>query len=292
MPDPPGRGPRRPSPPTSRAGADIVSTNSFTATRIAQADYGLEHVAREINEAAARLAREAADEAERTDGRPRYVAGSLGPTNRTASISPDVNDPAARNVSFEELAAAYQEAAEGQIAGGADLLLIETVFDTLNAKAAIFALEDAFEAAGTRLPVDRLRDDRGRVGTHALRPDAGGLLDQRPPRGPAASSGLNCALGPKQLREHVEELARLADVALLSYPNAGLPNELGGYDETPDQMAGAIGEWARARLLNAAGGCCGSTPEHVAAIARAVAGIAPRAIPGHTARPAWPASSR
>ncbi|MHB8891030.1 MAG: methionine synthase [Candidatus Limnocylindrales bacterium] len=260
------------------AGADLVSTNSFTATRIAQADYGLEHVAREINEAAARLAREAADEAEARDGRPRYVTGSLGPTNRTASISPDVNDPAARNVSFEQLAAAYQESAEGLIAGGADLLLIETVFDTLNAKAAIFALEDAFAAAGTRVPVivsGTIVDASGRTLSGQTLEAFWTSVRHADP----LLVGLNCALGPKQLREHVEELSRLADVALLSYPNAGLPNELGGYDETPEQMAGAIGDWARAGLLNAAGGCCGSTPEHVAAIAAAVAGVAPRAIP-------------
>jgi len=263
------------------AGADILSTNSFTATRIAQADYGLEHVTREINEAAARLAREAADEAERADGRPRYVAGALGPTNRTASISPDVNDPAARNVSFEELATAYQESAEGLIAGGADLLLIETVFDTLNAKAAIFALDDAFEASGIRLPVivsGTIVDASGRTLSGQTLEAFWASVRHADP----LFVGLNCALGPRQLREHVEELARLADVALLSYPNAGLPNELGGYDETPDQMAGAIGEWARAGLLNAAGGCCGSTPDHVAAIARAVSGIAPRAIPDRT----------
>jgi len=263
------------------AGADILSTNSFTATRIAQADYGLEHVAREINEAAARLAREAADEAERTDGLPRYVAGALGPTNRTASISPDVNDPAARNVSFEDLAAAYQESAEGLIAGGADLMLIETIFDTLNAKAAIFALEDAFEAAGTRLPVivsGTIVDASGRTLSGQTLEAFWTSVRHADP----LFVGLNCALGPRQLREHVEELARLADVALLSYPNAGLPNELGGYDETPDQMASAIGAWAREGLLNAAGGCCGSTPEHVAAIARAVAGVKPRAIPAGT----------
>ena len=207
------------------------------------------------------------------------MAGSLGPTNRTASISPDVNDPAARNVSFEELAAAYQESAEGLIAGGADLLLIETIFDTLNAKAAIFALEDAFEAAGTRLPVivsGTIVDASGRTLSGQTLEAFWASVRHADP----LFVGLNCALGPKQLRAHVEELARLADVALLSYPNAGLPNELGGYDETPDQMAGAIGAWARDGLLNAAGGCCGSTPEHVAAIARAVAGIAATRHPG------------
>ncbi len=260
------------------AGADIVSTNSFTSTRIAQADYGLAHLARELNEASARLAREAADEAESRDGRPRYVAGSLGPTNRTGSISPDVNDPAARNVSFEELAEAYREAAEGQIAGGADLLLVETIFDTLNAKAAIFALKGVFEDLGSELPViisGTIVDASGRTLTGQTLEAFWTSIRHADP----ILVGLNCALGPRQLREHIEELSRLADTALSAYPNAGLPNELGGYDETPDEMAAAMGEWARAGLLNVAGSCCGSTPEHTAAIAAAVAGIAPRPIP-------------
>ena len=261
------------------AGADIVSTNSFTATRIAQADYNLGHLAREINEAAARLAREAADEAEARDGRPRYVAGSLGPTNRTGSLSPDVNDPAARNVSFEELADAYREAAEGLVAGGADLLLVETVFDTLNAKAAIFAIGGLFEDLGFRLPVvisGTIVDASGRTLSGQTLEAFWTSIRHADP----LLVGLNCALGPKQLREHVEELSRLADVALCAYPNAGLPNELGGYDESPEEVAAALGEWARAGLLNVAGSCCGSTPEHTAAIAAAVAGVAPRAIPG------------
>ena len=263
------------------AGSDIISTNTFTATRIAQADYGLEDVAREMNEAAARLAREAADAAEARDGRPRYVAGSLGPTNRTASISPDVNDPAARNVSFEELAAAYRESAEGLIAGGADLLLVETIFDTLNAKAAIFAIEDAFEALGLRLPViisGTIVDASGRT----LSGQTVAALWNSVRHANPLLVGLNCALGARQLREHVEELGRLAPVALSAYPNAGLPNELGGYDETPDQTAAELGAWARAGLLNVAGGCCGTTPEHVAAIAAAVAGVPPRVIPERT----------
>jgi 5-methyltetrahydrofolate--homocysteine methyltransferase len=260
------------------AGADIISTNSFTATRIAQADYGIGHLARELNAAAARLAREAADEAEARDGRPRYVAGSLGPTNRTASISPDVNDPAARNVSFEELAEAYREAAEGQIEGGADLLLIETIFDTLNAKAALFAVTGVFEATGQRLPLivsGTIVDASGRTLSGQTLEAFWASIRHADP----LLVGLNCALGPKQLREHVEELSRLADVALSAHPNAGLPNELGGYDETPEEMAEALGEWARAGLLNIAGSCCGSTPEHTAAIAAAVAGCAPRRIP-------------
>ncbi len=263
------------------AGSDIISTNTFTATRIAQADYGLEDIAREMNEAAARLAREAADAAEARDGRPRYVAGSLGPTNRTASISPDVNDPAARNVSFEELAAAYRESAEGLIAGGADLLLVETIFDTLNAKAAIFAIEDAFEALGLRLPViisGTIVDASGRTLSGQTVAAFWNSVRHANP----LLVGLNCALGARQLREHVEELGRLAPVALSAYPNAGLPNELGGYDETPGQTAAELGAWARAGLLNVAGGCCGTTPEHVAAIAAAVAGVPPRVIPERT----------
>ncbi len=260
------------------AGADIISTNSFTATRIAQSDYGLDMVARELNEAAGRLARAAADDAEARDGQPRYVAGSLGPTNRTASISPDVNDPAARNVSFGELAAAYRESAEGLIAGGADLLLIETIFDTLNAKAAIFAVEEVFETLGLRLPVvisGTIVDASGRtLSGQTLEAFWTSIRHANP-----MLVGLNCALGAKQLREHVEELGRIADIPLAAYPNAGLPNELGGYDETPDQTAAALGEWARAGLVNVAGSCCGSTPEHTAAIAAAVAGIAPRVVP-------------
>ncbi len=260
------------------AGADVVTTNSFTATRIAQADYGLADIAGELNQAAATLARSAADDGEARDGRPRYVAGSLGPTNRTGSISPDVNDPAARNVAFAELAAAYREAATGLIAGGADLLLIETVFDTLNARAAIFAVEEVFEALGLRLPVvisGTIVDASGRTLSGQTLEAFWTSIRHADPM----VVGLNCALGAKQLREHVEELGRIADVPLAAYPNAGLPNELGGYDETPDQTATALGEWAKAGLVNVAGSCCGSTPEHTAAIAAAVAGIPPRTVP-------------
>src|SRR6476469_3938036 len=260
------------------AGADIVSTNTFTSTRIAQTDYGLAHIAGELSEAGARLAREASDEAEAGDGQPRYVGGSLGPTNRTGSISPDVNDPAARNVSFEELAEAYQEAAEGQARGGADILFVETVFDTLNAKGAIFGIEAAFDALGYRLPVvvsGTIVDASGRtLSGQTVEGFWAAIRHARP-----LLVGLNCALGAKQLREHVEELGRIADVPLAAYPNAGLPNELGGYDETPEVTSAALGEWARAGLVNLAGSCCGSTPEHTAAIAEAVRGIAPRAIP-------------
>ncbi len=262
------------------AGADILSTNTFTSTRIAQADYGFgPEIVHELNVASARLAREAVDAAERADpGRPRFVAGALGPTNRTASISQDVGDPAARGVTWEELEVAYHEAAAGLVEGGADLLLVETIFDTLNAKAAIFAIERLFDDLGERLPViisGTIVDASGRTLSgqtveafwHSIR-HADPLI-----------VGLNCALGPKQLREHLDVLSRIADRPISAYPNAGLPNELGGYDETPEAMAEALREWAEYGLLNVAGGCCGTTPVHVAAIAEAVAGIKPRAIP-------------
>ncbi len=259
------------------AGADIISTNTFTATRIAQADYGLDAtVVREMNAAAARLARAAADAAEAAEpDRPRFVAGALGPTNRTASISPDVGDPAARGVTWTELEEAYRDAAAGLVEGGADILLIETIFDTLNAKAAIFAVESLFDELGDRLPVivsGTIVDASGRTLSgqtveafwHSIR-HADPLV-----------VGLNCALGPRQLREHLDVLSRIADRPVSAYPNAGLPNELGGYDETPEEMAEALGEWGRHGLLNIAGGCCGTTPEHIAAIAAAVAGLPPR----------------
>jgi 5-methyltetrahydrofolate--homocysteine methyltransferase len=262
------------------AGSDVVSTNSFTATRIAQADYGFDPATvRELNVAAARLARDAADAAELAQpDRPRFVAGSLGPTNRTASMSSDVGDPAARSVSWEELEVAYRESAAGLIEGGADILLIETIFDTLNAKAAIFAVQSLFDEIGERLPLmisGTIVDASGRTLSgqtveafwHSIR-HADPLI-----------VGLNCALGPKQLREHLDVLSRVADRPISAYPNAGLPNELGGYDETPEQMAEAIREWAEHGLLNVAGSCCGSTPAHVAAIAEAVSGLPPRQVP-------------
>jgi 5-methyltetrahydrofolate--homocysteine methyltransferase len=265
------------------AGAEIISTNSFTATRIAQADYGFDPATvREMNVAAARVARAAADAAERAEpDRPRFVAGSLGPTNRTASMSADVGDPAARRVTWDELAAAYRESAAGLIEGGADLLLVETIFDTLNAKAAIFGVQGLFDEIGIRLPLiisGTIVDASGRTLSgqtveafwHSVR-HADPLV-----------VGLNCALGPRQLREHLDVLAQVADRPVSAYPNAGLPNELGGYDETPDEVATALGEWARHGLLNVAGSCCGSTPEHVAAIAEAVSGLPPRAIPEAT----------
>ena len=261
------------------AGADIIETNTFNATRISQADYGLAGLARELNLAAARLARAAADAAEALEpDRPRFVAGAIGPTNRTASISPDVNDPAARNVTFDELAVAYGEAADGLIEGGADLLIVETIFDTLNAKAAIFAVEDAFDRAGIRLPViisGTITDASGRtLSGQTVEAFWNSVRHARP-----LVVGLNCALGARQLRSFIADLGRVAPIPISAYPNAGLPNEFGGYDETPEQMASLIGAFARDGLVNIAGGCCGTTPAHVRAIAEVVAGLPPRVPP-------------
>lgn len=264
------------------AGCDITSTNTFTSNRIAQADYRMEDIAQEMNEAGARVAREACDAAEARDGRVRWVAGSIGPTNRTASISPDVNDPGARNVTFEDLRAAYAEAVRGLMDGGADILLIETITDTLNAKAAVFAADDVFEERGEALPIilsGTIVDRSGRtLSGQTLEAFWTSLAHARP-----LAIGLNCALGPEQLREHIAELARIADVAVAAYPNAGLPNEFGGYDETPEQMAGALGSWAREGIVNIVGSCCGSTPEHTRAIAEAVRRVQPHAVPEHRA---------
>ncbi len=281
------------------AGADIIETNTFNAQAISLADYGLQDDAFEINRASAALAREAADEVAAETGRPRWVAGSLGPTNRTASLSPDVNDPGYRAVTFDELAAAYREQARGLLAGGADLLLVETVFDTLNAKACLWALSGLLAERGLSTPVlvsGTITDRSGRTLTgqtveafwnsvrHGV---AGAFPGGRPPWAADSDSrtglfavGLNCALGPKQLRAHVEELSRLADCWVTAHPNAGLPNEMGGYDESPEEMAEALGAWAREGLVNIVGGCCGTTPEHIRAFAGAVAGVEPRRLPG------------
>ncbi|HEX6137656.1 MAG TPA: homocysteine S-methyltransferase family protein [Casimicrobiaceae bacterium] len=263
------------------AGADIVETNTFSATRIAQADYRMQDRAHDINEAAARIARECADRwTARTPQRPRFVAGALGPTNRTASISPDVNDPGARNVAFDELVAAYGEAADGLIDGGADLLLVETVFDTLNAKAALFAIEGAFERRGARLPIivsGTITDASGRT-LSGQTPEAfwNSVRHVRP-----LAVGLNCALGAALMRPYIEELARVADTFVSCYPNAGLPNPMSdtGYDELPEQTARMIAEFARSGFVNIVGGCCGTTPAHIRAIADAVSDIPPRRLP-------------
>jgi 5-methyltetrahydrofolate--homocysteine methyltransferase len=256
------------------AGADIVETNTFSANRISQADYGLEHLVAELNHEAARLAREAADMA----GRPVWVAGAIGPTNQTASISPDVNDPGFRKVTFDGLAVAYGEAARALIEGGVDLILIETIFDTLNAKAAVWAIE-MLRDEGLDVPPlmisGTITDRSGRTLTGQT-PEAFwvSLCHARP-----FSVGLNCALGAEEMRQHVRALAEVADTRISAYPNAGLPNEMGGYDETPEETAAHLGEWAEAGLVNIVGGCCGTTPDHIRAIAEAVAGKPPRKVP-------------
>src|SRR5262245_33182441 len=261
-----------------RAGADIVSTNTFSSTRIAQADYGLEEFVYELNVAGAKLAREAAELALREDGKPRFVAGALGPTNRTASISPDVNNPGFRAVTFDDLREAYGEQARGLLDGGADLLLLETIFDTLNAKAALYAVADLCEARGQHVPVmisGTITDRSGRTLSgqtptafwHSVRHAA------------PLSVGLNCALGAKEMRAHIAEMARVADTLICAYPNAGLPNEFGHYHESPQDMAAQLGEFAASGLVNIVGGCCGTTPAHIKAIAEAVAVQRPRPLP-------------
>ncbi|QTO54514.1 methionine synthase [Duffyella gerundensis] len=261
------------------AGADILETNTFNATTIAMADYHMESLSAEINFTAAKLARACADEwTAKTPDRPRYVAGVLGPTNRTCSISPDVNDPAYRNVTFNQLVIAYRESTRALIEGGADLLMIETVFDTLNAKAAIFAIQSEQEALGVALPLmisGTITDASGRTLSGQTTEAFYNSLRHAEP----LSFGLNCALGPDELRQYVADLSRLADSYVTAHPNAGLPNAFGEYDLDADIMAEQIGEWARAGFLNIVGGCCGTTPQHIAAMARAVDGVAPRTVP-------------
>ena len=256
------------------AGADIIETNSFNSTSISMADYHMEDLVYELNVASATLAREAADAATTAD-KPRFVAGVVGPTNRTASMSPDVNDPGFRNVTLRDLAGAYGEAARGLIAGGADILLIETVFDTLNAKAAIFAIEEIFEETGRRLPVmisGTITDASGRtLSGQTVEAFWNSVAHANP-----LIVGLNCALGPDTLAPYVRELARRTPTFVSTHPNAGLPNELGGYDETPESMAQVLGELARQGVLNVVGGCCGTTPQHIEAFAEVVRDVAPR----------------
>ncbi|MBQ0711583.1 MAG: methionine synthase [Porticoccus sp.] len=259
------------------AGADIVETNTFNSTSISLADYGMASLVYELNETSARLAREACDAIATTE-RPRWVAGVLGPTSRTLSISPEVNDPGARNTNFDELVETYIEATKGLIAGGSDIILIETIFDTLNAKAAIFAVQDVFETLGQTLPImisGTITDASGRT-LSGQTPEAfwNSLAHARP-----FSIGLNCALGAKELRPHIAELSRLSDTLVSAHPNAGLPNEFGEYDETADEMAAIVGEFAQSGLVNIIGGCCGTTPEHIQMIAEAVGKHATRPIP-------------
>jgi methionine synthase I (cobalamin-dependent) len=259
-------------------GTDIISTNSFNAQRISLADYGMEGLAYEINVAAARLAREAADAATGATDRPRWVAGAMGPTNRTASISPDVNNPGFRGVTFDELVEAYGEQARGLIDGGADLLLIETVFDTLNAKAAGYAALQAFDEAGAELPLvisGTITDRSGRT-LSGQTPEAFyfSIRHLKP-----FAVGLNCALGAELMRPYLAEIAAVAETLTIAYPNAGLPNAMGEYDEGPHDMACQLGPWAKDGLLNIVGGCCGSTPEHIAEIKSHVEKYPPRQVP-------------
>src|SRR6478672_6664168 len=261
-----------------KAGADIVSTNTFSSTSIAQADYGLSNIAYELNCEGARLAREAANKAAKEDGRPRFVAGAIGPTNRTASISPDVANPGFRAITFDQLREAYGEQVRGLLTGGADLLLIETIFDTLNAKAAIYAIAEQCEMRGVEVPVmisGTITDRSGRLLSGQTPEAFWNAVRHAAP----VSVGLNCALGAEQMRAHIAELARVCDTLVCAYPNAGLPNEFGHYHEGPEDMARHLGEFADTGLINIVGGCCGTTPEHISAIAEAVRGKKPRAIP-------------
>jgi 5-methyltetrahydrofolate--homocysteine methyltransferase len=261
------------------AGVDIIETNTFNSTAVSLGDYGMQDLAYEINLAAARLAREATDEYRKRDrSRPRFVAGAIGPTTKTASISPDVNDPGFRNVSFDALVAAYGDALRGLIDGGADLVLVETIFDTLNAKAALFAIEAEFERRGARLPLiisGTITDASGRTLSGQTTEAFYNSVRHASP----IAVGLNCALGAKELRQYVEELSSVAELPVSCYPNAGLPNAFGEYDDTPENMAREMGGWARAGHLNLVGGCCGTAPEHIHAIAEAVRGVKPRRVP-------------
>ena len=260
------------------AGADVISTNTFNSNAASQGDYKLESLVGELNFAAAKLARHVADEVTEQTGRQRFVAGAMGPTNRTASLSPDVNDPAFRNINFDDLVASYADGAAALIDGGADVLLIETIFDTLNAKAALFAVRKTLDAKGVDIPIfvsGTITDASGRTLSgqtteafwHSVR-------HARP-----AVVGLNCALGGEQLRQHIHELSRIADTYVCAYPNAGLPNAFGEYDESARETAKILTEFATSGFVNLVGGCCGTTPEHIAAVARALTGIAPRTIP-------------
>jgi 5-methyltetrahydrofolate--homocysteine methyltransferase len=261
------------------AGADIIETNTFNATTISMSDYDMQDEAKQINVSAARLARAAADEfTAKTPDKPRFVAGVIGPTSRTASISPDVNDPAKRNVHFDELVAAYKESTHALIEGKVDLILVETIFDTLNAKAAVFAIEEVFEESGITLPVmisGTITDASGR--TLSGQTSEAFYYSMRHVK--PFSVGLNCALGPDLLRQYVAEVGRIAECNVSAYPNAGLPNEFGEYDMQAEELTEHLKEWAESGLVNILGGCCGSTPEHIRQVANAVSGITPRQLP-------------
>jgi 5-methyltetrahydrofolate--homocysteine methyltransferase len=261
------------------AGTDIIETNTFNATSISMADYNMQALAKEINVEAAKLAKKAADKyTALTPDKPRFVAGVLGPTSRTASISPDVNDPGYRNVTFDELVEAYVEATHGLIEGGVDLIMLETIFDTLNAKASVFAVQTVFDELNITLPVmisGTITDASGRTLSGQTAEAFYYSMNHAEP----FSFGLNCALGPDLLRQYVEEISQVSECLVSAHPNAGLPNEFGEYDMEADEMASHIKEWASSGLLNIVGGCCGSTPTHIAAIASAVKDFAPRKIP-------------
>ena len=262
-----------------QAGADIIETNTFNATQVAMADYGMEALARELNLESARIARRVAEDftAQNPD-KPRFVAGVLGPTNRTASISPDVNDPGFRNINFQQLVEAYTEAIDGLVAGGADILLVETIFDTLNAKAAVFAIKQYFDDHGLELPImisGTITDASGRTLSGQTAEAFWNALQHAEP----ISFGFNCALGPQELRQYIEEISGYVNTHISAHPNAGLPNEFGEYDQSPEEMVQEISEWARSGFLNIIGGCCGTTPDHIRAIAEAVSHIPPRQIP-------------
>lgn len=265
------------------AGADIAETNTFSANRISQADYGAEHLVREINVESAKLARRLADEYQAKDAekgiwRPRFVAGAIGPTNKTLSLSPDVNDPGYREIDWDTLVDVYKEQAAALVEGGADFILIETVFDTLNAKAGVMAVRYLEQELGREVPIMlsmTLTDLSGRnLSGHTVEAFWHAVRHAKP-----VTIGLNCSFGATQLRPHVKTLSEIADTLIMIYPNAGLPNELGAYDEMPDTTAGFVGEWAIAGQVNVLGGCCGSTPAHIKAIAGKVAGMAPRHLP-------------
>lgn len=260
------------------AGSDIVSTNTFSANVISQADYGAESLVAEINIESAKIARRLADEYEARDGRPRFVAGAIGPTNKTLSLSPDVNDPGFREIDFDYLKQVYREQTDALVVGGADFILIETVFDTLNAKAGIMAAIEAGEALGRDLPIMlsmTLTDLSGRnLSGHTVEAFWHAVRHAKP-----LTIGLNCSFGAEQLRPHVKVLSSICDALIMVYPNAGLPNELGAYDEEPETTAALVKEWADAGQVNILGGCCGSTPDHIRAIAGAVRGLPPRALP-------------
>lgn len=265
------------------AGSDIVSTNTFTGTPISQGEYGLEAFAREMNFESALLARAACDRAEKVDGKPRAVAGSVGPTTKLLSMSPDVGDPGRRDADFDGMAKGYEEQILGLIEGGADILLIETITDTLNAKSALWGAWEAFDKTGVELPLwisGTITDRSGRtLSGQTVEAFYNSVRHAKP-----WAVGLNCALGPADMRAFLADLARVAECPVSAHPNAGLPNAMGGYDETPHSMEAHYAEWARAGLLNIVGGCCGTTPEHIEHMRRAVEGVKPRVAPAHDAR--------